>query len=197
MITPSNAEKRHLWLQLKRSSGIMRRYFVVNGFDGALTMLGLLTGFYLSGTADLTVVIGACLGATIALGVSGLSSAYLSESAERQRSLLELQQAMLTDLSDSTAASGARLMPLFIALVNGAAPVVLALIIILPLWLHRAAVPLPLAPLPMAIVTAFLCLFLLGVFLGRVSGSYWLFSGFKSLVIAAITVAIILFVEWN
>ena len=27
---------------------IMRRYFVVNGFDGALTSLGLIMGFYVS-----------------------------------------------------------------------------------------------------------------------------------------------------
>jgi predicted membrane protein (TIGR00267 family) len=194
---PSIAGQRQLWLQLKRSSGILRRYFVVNGFDGALTMLGLLTGFYLSGTQDLNVVIGACLGATIALGVSGLSSAYLSESAERQRSLLELQQAMLADLSDSAPASSARLMPLFVALVNGAAPVVLALIIILPLWLHRAAIPLPIAPLPAAIATAFLCIFFLGVFLSRVGGTWWLLGGIKSLLIAVITVAIILLLEWG
>lgn len=191
MIAPSHAGHRQLWLQLKESSGIMRRYFVVNGFDGALTMLGLLTGFYLSGIQDLKVVIGACLGATIALGISGLSSAYLSESAERQRSLLELQQAMLADLSDSAPASRARLMPLFVALVNGAAPVVLALIIILPLWLHRAAVTLPMAPLPTAITLAFLCIFLLGVFLGRVAGTSWLLSGLKSLLIALVTVGVI------
>ncbi len=191
MIAPSHAGHRQLWLQLKESSGIMRRYFVVNGFDGALTMLGLLTGFYLSGIQDLKVVIGACLGATIALGISGLSSAYLSESAERQRSLLELQQAMLADLSDSAPASRARLMPLFVALVNGAAPVVLALIIILPLWLHRAAVTLPMAPLPTAIATAFLCIFFLGAFLGRVAGTSWLLSGIKSLLIALVTVGVI------
>lgn len=197
MILTSNAGRRQLWLQLKRSSGIMRRYFVVNGFDGALTMLGMLTGFYLSGTKDLNVVIGACLGATIALGISGLSSAYLSESAERQRSLIELQQAMLVDLSDSAAASAARLIPLFIALVNGAAPVVLALIIILPLWLHYAAVPLPMAPLPSAIAVAFLCIFFLGVFLGRIGGGWWLLSGLKSLLVAVVTVALILLFEWG
>jgi predicted membrane protein (TIGR00267 family) len=186
---------RHLWIQLIHSSGIIRRYFVVNGFDGALAMLGLLTGFYLSGTNELDVIIGACLGATIALGVSGLTSAYLSESAERQRSLSELEEAMVTDLSDSAHASAARLMPLVIALINGAAPVVLALIIIIPLWLSRGGVVLPLAPLPAAILTAFLCIFGLGVFLGRVGGTPWLWSGIKSLLIAVATVLIILLVE--
>jgi predicted membrane protein (TIGR00267 family) len=184
-----------LWLQLSYSRGIARRYFVVNGFDGALTMLGLLTGFQLSGTPPLETVIAACLGAAVALGISGLTSAYLSETAERRRSLCELEEAMVTDLSDSVQGVAARVMPLLIALINGAAPLLLSLIIITPLWLARAGVALPLEPLPGAIATALLCIFALGVFLGRVGGTSWLWSGIKSLLIAAVTVLIILLLE--
>lgn len=187
--------ERHLWLQLVHSRGIIRRYFVVNGFDGAFTMLGLVTGFYLSGSTELSVVIGACLGAAIALGVSGLTSAYLSEVAERRRSFTELEEAMVTDLSDSTHASTARVIPLLIALVNGSSPLFFALIIISPLWLAHAGFDLPLAPLPAAIATAFLCIFGLGLFLGAVGGTSWLWSGFKSLLIAGVTVLIILLLE--
>ncbi|MEN8170672.1 MAG: hypothetical protein ABFS08_10660 [Pseudomonadota bacterium] len=184
--------QRHLWLQLLHSRAIIRRYFVVNGFDGALTMLGLVTGFYFTGSTELNVVIGACLGAAIALGVSGLTSAYLSEIAERRRSLAELEGAMVTDLSNSAHASAARLMPWVIALVNGVAPLSFSLIIITPLWLARAGTALPWAPLPTSIATAFLCIFGLGVFLGRVGGTSWLWSGIKSLLIAGATVLIIL-----
>jgi predicted membrane protein (TIGR00267 family) len=189
------SDLRQLLIQVSYSRGIARRYFVVNGFDGALTMLGLLTGFYLSGTNDLNVIIAACLGAAVALGVSGLSSAYLSETAERKKSLSELEEAMVTDLSKSVPASAARLLPLLIALVNGAAPLVLSLLIITPLWLARAGYELPLPPLQSAISTAFLCIFLLGVFLGRVGGTSWLWSGIKSLMIAGVTVIIILLLE--
>jgi len=188
-------EQRHLWLQLLHSQGIIRRYFVVNGFDGALTMLGLVTGFHMSGTTELKVVIGACLGATIALGVSGLTSAYLSETAERRRSLNELEGAMLADLSESAVASASRVMPWLIALVNGAAPVLLSLIIISPLWLAYSGVTLPLAPLSMAIITAIGCIFGLGVFLGRVGGTPWLWSGIKALLIAGVTVLMILLLD--
>jgi predicted membrane protein (TIGR00267 family) len=186
---------RQLWLQVSYSRGIARRYFVVNGFDGALTMLGLLTGFYLSETADLEVVIAACLGAAVALGVSGLTSAYLSETAERKRALAELEEAMVTDLSKSAPGNAARLMPLLIALVNGAAPLFLSLMVILPLWLARSGVELPLAPLPMAIATDIVAIFALGVFLGRVGGTSWLWGGIKSLLIAIVTVLIIMLLE--
>jgi len=182
-----------LSLHLSQVRGIVRRYFVVNGFDGALTMLGLLTGFYLVGTeVALDVVIGACVGATVALGISGSTSAYLSESAERRRALAELEAAMVSDLSASTHAGAARVLPLLIALVNGAAPVLMALIIITPLWLARAGVPLPVPPLPAAIAVAFACMFGLGVFLGRVGGTSWLWSGIKTLLIGLFAVLIIL-----
>jgi len=180
---------------LSHSSGIVRRYFVVNGFDGALAMLGLLTGFYLGPAVELGVVIGACLGTTVALGMSGVTSAYLSESAERQLSLSQLEQAMLTDLADSEHADAARLVPWVIALVNGAAPVAMALLIMLPLWLAMLGFPLPLSPIMSAIATAFLCIFGLGVFLSGVGGTHWLISGAKSLIIAVVTVLIILLVK--
>ena len=76
-------ERGRFLLHITGTHGIVRRYFVVNGFDGALTMLGLIMGFLVSGPASLGVIISACLGAAIALGVSGVSSAYVSEVAER------------------------------------------------------------------------------------------------------------------
>lgn len=182
----------HLGLYLSLSRGIIRRYFVVNGFDGALTMLGLLTGFHIGGKVALDVVIGACLGAAVALAISGLTSAYLSESAERRRSLSELEAAMVTDLSGTAHSNAARVLPPLIALVNGIAPLLMSLIIITPLWLAHAGMALPLAPLPTSIATALLCIFGLGVFLGRVGGTSWLWSGIKTLLVALVTILIIL-----
>lgn len=40
-------------------------------------MLELLMGFYVSERVDLTVVITICLAAALALGMSGISSAYI------------------------------------------------------------------------------------------------------------------------
>jgi predicted membrane protein (TIGR00267 family) len=80
-----------IWLlKITGSQVIARRYFIVNGFDGALTMLGLLVGFYVSEDVSLAVVSNACLGVAIALGMSGVSSAYISEAAEKQRELRRL-----------------------------------------------------------------------------------------------------------
>jgi predicted membrane protein (TIGR00267 family) len=179
-------------LRISHSRGIMRRYFVVNGFDGALTMLGVILGFVTTDRVPLSVVIGACMGAAIALGVSGVSSAYLSETAERQRALSDLEEAMAKSLQDSAHAQAARWVPLLIALVNGAAPLLISLMIITPLWLARAGIPLPLQALHAALVVALLIIFLLGVFIGRVAGNSLWRSGLQTLLVALVTVGLIL-----
>ena len=178
-------------LRITRTRDIVRRYFVVNGFDGALTMLGLIIGFLVSTPADLSLIINACLGAAIALGVSGVTSAYVSESAERKRALGKLEEAMISNLQESAHGEAARLAPILIALVNGSAPLIISLLILIPLWLSNAGVPLPLPPLYAAIIIALLLVFLLGVFLGRIAGVSWLRSGIQTLLIAIATAVLI------
>lgn len=186
-----------LLISISRTNDIVRRYFVVNGFDGALTMLGMIIGFLISATEDLTVVMNACLGAAIALGMSGLSSAYVSEVAERKHALVKLEKAMISDLSDTAHGEAARWVPLWIALVNGAAPLFISLLILLPLWLSAAGIALPVSPFYIAIAVAMMLVFLLGVLLGRIADISWLRSGVQTLLVALVTVALIYLIAGN
>lgn len=184
-------QQTKLLLRITSSRGIIRRYFVVNGFDGALTMLGLIIGFLVSSPAELSLLINACLGAAIALGVSGVSSAYISESAERKRALGKLEDAMISNLQKSAHGEAARVAPVLVALVNGSAPLIISLLILTPLLLANAGILLPLPPLHAAIIVALLLVFLLGVFLGRIAGVSWLRSGIQTLLVAIVTAALI------
>jgi predicted membrane protein (TIGR00267 family) len=186
-------KKKHLMLHILRARSIARRYLITNGFDGALTMLGMLTGFYTSGMTELSVAINACLGAAVALFISGLSSAYLSEKAEREKELRELEQALVVDLKESDYGQASRYLPMLVALVNGLSPLLLSLVILLPLFFAEQAHALPSSPFINAIVVALICIFFLGVFLGKISKTFWLWSGLRTLIIAIVTVAIILF----
>ena len=181
-------------VDISHSHHIARRYFVVNGFDGALTTLGLLVGFYISRPQNLQVAITACIGAAVALTMSGISSAYISEAAERKREFDKLQVAMITDLKGTAHDEAARWMPILIAIVNGASPLILSLLIISPLWLIQKGVILPWGPYLSAISVALVLIFLLGVFLGNISGTFWLLSGFKAVLIALITSGLIILV---
>ena len=156
-------------LHITRSLDIARRYLVTNGFDGTLAM--------------------------IALGTSGIASAYISETAERRRGLTELQDAMLEELTDSAHGSAARWAPLLIALVNGMAPFLMAQLIMLPLWLAAAGTRTVLPPYDAAISIAFVLIFLLGIFLGRIGGYHWLAAGLRTTAIGLATAAIILLVD--
>jgi predicted membrane protein (TIGR00267 family) len=178
-------------LRITRTGDIVRRYFVVNGFDGALTMLGLIIGFLVSDTTDPVIVLNVCLGAAVALGMSGFSSAYISEVAERRRALLKLEKAMVDDLGDSAHGEAARDIPILIALVNGSAPLVISLLILLPLFVSRSGIEIPVPPLLVAVAIALLLIFLLGVFLGRVAQDSWLRSGIRTLLVAMVTAALI------
>ena len=176
---------------LSDTLGIVRRYLVVNGFDGALTMLGLIVGFYLSGTSDMTVVVAACMGAAVALAVSGFSSAYISETAEKQKELRELEQAMIHDLGESVHGRASRLLPLIVAFVNGMSPFVISLIIISPVWAATLSVPLPISPLVLAFLLSLAVLFALGIYLGAISSVNWFWAGTRALLIALVTSVII------
>ncbi|KHF24654.1 hypothetical protein [Solemya velum gill symbiont] len=183
--------KARFLFQITRTHDIVRRYFVVNGFDGALTMLGLIIGFLVSAPADLSVVISVCLSAAIALGMSGVSSAYISESAERQHALGKLEDAMVSNLQQSAHGEAARAVPLLIALVNGMAPLVISLFILMPLFLSSVGIHLPVSPLYAAIIVAVVLIFLLGVFLGKIAGISWIRSGIQTVLVASMTAALI------
>jgi predicted membrane protein (TIGR00267 family) len=182
-------------VRISDAGAILRRYFVTNGFDGALAMLGLAVGFYVSDAVAVHTILSACVGTAIALMMSGVSSAFLSETAERQRELKELQSAMVADISLSLHTRAARLIPWLVACVNGLAPLLMAMIITIPLWLDILGVPLPFPPLQCAIGVAFMVIFLLGIFLGQVSGTFWLWSALRTLFIGVFTGTLILLIE--
>ena len=180
-------------IRLSQSQSIIRRYFIVNGFDGALTMFGLILGFMLSSNSQISSVINVCLGAAIALSVSGVSSAYVSERAERKYLLHKLEDSMLTDLSNSEHGRAARFVPIVVAIVNGLAPFVISVLIITPLWLNEAGASWVSAPLRASLCIASMLLFALGAVLSNVAGIPWYFSGLKTLLIGFSTALLIYF----
>ncbi len=186
---------RTLW-HLSQAGQIARRYFVTNGFDGALTMLGILIGFYTGGQLPLIVAISACLGAAIALGISGFTSALLSETEERKKQLKELEESLVATLEESDYGKASLTTPWIIAAVNGLSPFLISLFIIIPLWLEDWGFMLPfeMDPFDAAIGFAFLAILFLGIFLGRISGTFWLWSGLRAVLIGLATAGIIFLV---
>ena len=103
---------------------------------------------------------------------------------------------MVANLEQSVHAAAARLVPLIIALVNGLAPFMIAMLVTLPLWLEKAGIAMPLGALPCAIVTAFVIIFFMGMWLSKFSGTFALWSALRTVVIAVATSVLILLVSY-
>lgn len=168
---------------------IARRYFVMNAFDGVLAVLGILLGTFMV-QPDQKIVVTTGLAAGIAMGVSGIWGAYLTERAERQMELKELERATLSKLKGTKIGKAASTAVIVIAVIDGLAPFIAAAIILSPfIFLTQLLTVNQMYIISAA--TAFLVLFLLGIFLGRISkeniiktGAIMILAGIVSLAIS-------------
>ena len=79
------------YIRISKVGGLARRYFIMNGFDGALTTLGVVLGSWFGGVQDPRIVFGLGLSTGIAMAVSGAWGAMISERAERLKSKKDLE----------------------------------------------------------------------------------------------------------
>ena len=178
------------YLRVTKAQKILRRYFAMNAFDGAMTSLGVVIGAYISRIVDPNAIIGVILLGGVAMAVSGFSGTYMTESAERNKSLNELEEAMLVDLGDTIYGQASRFVSAFAALVDGGAPFLASIPSVVPFYMAlHSIIPIGLA-FAASIAASLATLFLLGIFLGRVSEQNVIYSGIK-MVLAGIAVAML------
>jgi len=94
-------EKVRIYADITDFLSIARRYFVNNFYDGLLTVLGIILGFFISIlrgsqlTIDSYLVLLTGFATSISMLVSGLSGSYISEKAEQRKMKFELDRAMV------------------------------------------------------------------------------------------------------
>ncbi|MEJ2240674.1 MAG: VIT1/CCC1 transporter family protein [Candidatus Bathyarchaeota archaeon] len=181
-----------LYIQITEMGPIARRYFVKNGFDGSMTMLGIIVGAWVVNVTEAEIIVTAGLGACLAMGISGVSGAYMTERAERKRDLKKLETAMMTKLNDSVITDATAFVSFYAALVDGGSPILTALVSLSPFFLllnELIAVQIAyMSSLAVTLVT----LFMLGIYLGRIAKENALLYGIQTLVAGIATVAIAL-----
>ena len=181
-----------LSLDISESRGILRRYFVMNAFDGALTSLGVLLGAYTQKVADPKTIVGVILSTSLAMAVSGISGAYMAEKAEREYELEELEEAMLIDLEDTIYSKAVNWISIFAAIVDGLAPFSASMICVIPFLFVMMGFLSIVQAFFISVTLIFTTLLLLGVFLGKLSKENLLLSGLK-MVVAGVTVSLLSF----
>jgi len=181
-----------LYIQVTHVSDITRRYFVKNGMDGSMTALGVILGSWTVRVENPNIIVMAGLGACLAMGVSGLFGAYITEKAERRRQLKTFEESILSDLDGSLQQNASEFVPALAAVVDGLSPALTAMISLVPFILSIVGLLSIWDAYMISIGLTFATLFALGLYLGRVAKEKtWLYG--LQMLAAGIIIAIIIF----
>jgi predicted membrane protein (TIGR00267 family) len=186
----ASIKKLRFLFTLTKSGAIARRYFVIGAFDGALTILGVILGAYVSqGSTDpeyeKTLILGAGFAGAVALAVSSTVGAYEAERVEHVLTHKTLEKAMLRPV-EGTRKEAIHVSILVSAFSHGIAPMLAALVPLVPFYfmsVDEAVVT------GICITIAFL--FVLGAYLGSLIKEMLLYTGLR-FVIAGLGTAIVL-----
>jgi predicted membrane protein (TIGR00267 family) len=165
---------------------IVRRYFVIGAFDGALTIMGVILGAYAVGELTSQLVIVAGIAAGVALSVSSAVGAYEAERIESALQHKQIEKAMLSPV-EGTRKETAQLSNLMSALVHGVAPLIAAFIPIIPFFFMPEQ-----EAMVFAIVITLAFLFAMGAYLGSLLKQMILYTALR-FVAAGLVTAIIVF----
>lgn len=184
-------EKLKNWRQYSEMSDlgiIARRKFFNNCFDGALTCAGIVSGIFIiflghpnRFTPQNVIVTG--FATALAIGISGLWGAFLSEEAERRKKVLDMKKdmAMVEDIKDkkehqnkkrnenenSVLERAERFATIVASLVDGGAPVLGSSLPLVPFFFGIYLSPLHFIFSYLILVAL---LVYLGIYLGTISG---------------------------
>ena len=184
-------EKLDQYEQITGMSELARRYFVMNTFDGTLTIFGVLLGSFLAQISEPATIIMLGMAGGAAIFVSGIWGTYLSESAERKKSKNELERVMLKNLDRTKISEAESFATYYVSFINGISPLLAILLIISPFFAASAQI----IDIETAYYISFALFFVvfasIGIFLGRLSKESLMLSALKSLAVGFICAIII------
>jgi len=175
-----------LYSKMTDLTSISRRYFVIGFFDGILTILGMIIGAHMVGEASSKLIISAGVATALALGISSSWGAFEAERIEQKIMKDEKDKALLINSKECSIDRAHRFATYISSIVHGVAPIIAALIPILPY------VFLPLETAFIAAVSlSFLSLFIVGAIMGRVARFNIILSGFRTLLAGLLTALLV------
>ena len=187
-------ERIRMYSEISGIAEIGRRYLVMNAFDGALTMLGVIIGAIVAGLESPKLLIGTGMGASIAMGVSGLVGAYITERAERRHKMQELEESMMFKIKDTIYEEASTFATIVVAIIDGLAPAAAAIVAIIPFFLVEWSVLTLEFAYVISLGLTFTVLFMLGIFLGKVSKENMIVYGIIMIAAGLLTALITVYV---
>jgi len=169
--------KEYDYLKKAGVTRLARRYFVMNSFDGILTTIGLLSGSYVGGIRDSALILTIGISAGMAIAMSGGLGVFLTETAERKIDLRQVNKTWFKDYEEKKALRKAHSSAAyFLAAVDGLSPFIATLMVLSPFAIYPAN-----QAYYVAFAIAGITLFLLGIFLGKISKENAIAYGLKML----------------
>ncbi len=188
-------------LRVTHRMEIVRRHIAIDVFDGVLPVLGIITGGFIAiHFQDMFLVFQATLlaafGAGIAHFIAGFGATYLTESAEGEHLIKELENDGGVKLSHSLILRAERETTMFVSFVNGATPALSILVTIIPMILALFGVIGYWESFVAAIGMGFILLFILGIYLGQMSGASTAKYTAKTILAGLLTIGILLAISF-
>ena len=185
-----HAEKLRYYDTVTGMSKILRRYFVMNSFDGALTIFGLLLGSFAADIRDSHLILSIGLSTAVAIGFSGLTGALMTERAERLSEVRSMERALHRKLDNTDYKRAYEFASVVTGIVDGVSPILAATVLLSPFLF---------LPIPDAYFYSFglalVIFFSLGMYLGRISREHLLLTGTRFLLAGVICMIVILVLE--
>jgi len=175
-----------------RAEEYSRRYAVMNAFDGVITVLGIIFGSVLLGQAAVKQILAAGIGASIAMGISGASGTYMTEKAEQERKIKEIEEAMLVKLDGTVIVKARERAAIISAIVDSLSAMLAGLVVLTPYFAAALGLLTSEIAFHLSTVISFALLFGLGIFLGKIAKKDIIRSGIKSLVVGLVTLLLII-----
>lgn len=184
---------RHIrkYLKISNAAGILRRYFVMNAFDGALTIFGVILGAFAAEITDFSLLVSIGLATSVAVGISGVWGAFLTEAAERKRELIMLEKSLHRKLKGTDIEKAFSMTTYMTAAVDGISPFVAAIVILVPFIIAPADID-PHIVYYLSFVMAAAVFILLGIYLGRISKENIIMSAIKLILAGAVCTVVIM-----
>jgi predicted membrane protein (TIGR00267 family) len=174
---------------------ISRRYFVMNSFDGVVTVLGVIVGALATNVLDPAIIFGIGLGASISMFISGFSGTFIAEKAEREIDIEKLKRALLVKSLDHTIyAKVYRVTIIWVSLVDAISPLLSGIIALFPQLLAIKGILEPMTAIYMSIAIILIYLFILGSYLSKITNKNIIIGGLFLLLIGIITTILIVMV---
>ena len=166
----------------------------MNSFDGIVTILGVITGSFVSDVIDPGVILGIGLSTAIAMAISGITGTFMAEKAERDIEISELEASMLSDLKNTIYAKAVKFTIFYVSIVDALSPVLASLVTLVPIFLALIGVVPPLTGIYLSEAVGLLYLFILGSAMARIVKKNMLLEGLKMLLVGLATAVVIIFI---